>query len=92
MGTSAVPGIFPDLSTILSQSGAEFGNIFSQPDLASMWMLSNPATTLPGNPLPREFPQIPSNFGGMNGTKQQKGDGFSVFDPLHFGGLSQVNW
>ena len=92
MGSSAVPGISPDLSTILSQPGADFGNIFSQPDLASMWMLNNPAAMLPGNPFPGGFPQISSNFGGMNGVKQQKGDEFSEFDPLNFGGPNQVNW
>ena len=92
MGSSAVPGIFPDLSTILSQSGAEFGEIFSQPDLASMWMLNNPAAMLPGNPFPGGFPQVASNFGGMDGAKRKKGDEFSGFGPLHFGGTNQVNW
>ena len=92
MGSSAVPGISPDLSTILSQSDAKFGNIFSQPDLASMWMLNNPAAMLPSNPFTGGFPQIPSNFGGMNGTKQQKSNKFSGLDPLQFGGQNQVNW
>ena len=84
MGSSAVPGISPDLSTILSQSGAEFGDFFSQPDLASMWMLNNPAAMLPGNPFPGGFLQIPS--------KQQKGGELAGFDPLQFGGPNQVDW
>ena len=92
MSSSAVPGLSTDLSKILSQSCAEFGDIFSQPDLASIWMLNNPAAMLPGNPFPGEFPPIPSNFGGMNGTKQQKGEEFSGLDPLQFGGPNQVNW
>ena len=92
MGSSTVPGISPDLSTILSQPSAEFGDIFSQPDLASMWMLNNPVAMLPGNSFPRGFPQIPSNFGGMNGAKQQKWDKYSGFDPLQLGGQNQFNW
>ena len=92
MGSSAVPGISPDLSTILSQSGAEFGDFFSQPDLASMWMLNNPAAMLPGNPFPGGFPQTSSNFSGMNWAKQLKGGEFSGFDPLQFGGPNQVDW
>ena len=92
MGSSAVPGISPDLSTILSQSGAEFGDFFSQPALASMWMLNNPAAMLPGNPFPGGFPESPSSFGGINGAKQQKGDEYSGFDPLQLGGPNQVNW
>ena len=92
MGSSAVPGISPDLSTILSQSGAEFGDFFSQPDLASMWMLNNPAAMLPGNLFPGGFPEIPSNDGGMNGAKQQKGDELSGFDPQRLGSPNQVNW
>ena len=92
MGSSTVPGISPDLSTILSQPSAEFGDIFSQPDLASMWMLNNPAAMLPGNPFPGGFPQIPSNFDGMNMAKQQKNEDFSGFDQLQLGGQNQFNW
>ena len=92
MGSSAVPGLSPDLSKILSQSCAEFGDIFSQPDLANMWMLNNPAAMLPGNPFPGGFPKIPSNFGGMNGAKQQKNDEITGFDPLQFGGQNYFNW
>merc|ERR1719376_2006797 len=66
--------------------------MFSQPDLASMWMLNNPAAMLPGNPFPGVFPEIPSNDGGMNGAKQQKGDEFSGFDPQRLGSPNQVNW
>jgi len=93
--SSAVPGISPDLTTILSQSGAEFGEMFSQPDLASLWMLNNPAM-LHGNPFSGGFPQMPLNscFNGLSGTgcKQQKGEDLAGFDPMQFGGANQVNW
>ena len=92
MGSSAIPGVSPDLSTILSQSGAKFGDFFSQPDLASLWMLNNPAVMLPGNPFPEGFPQIPTNFNGINGAKQQKDDEFSGLDQFgQFGGQNQFN-
>ena len=57
-----------------------------------MWMLNNPAAMLPGNLFPGGFTQIPSNFGGMNGAKQQKGGDFFEYDPLQLGGPNQVNW
>ena len=92
MSSSAVPGISSDLSTILSQPSADFGDNFPQPDLASMWMLNNPAAMLPGNPFPGGFPQIPSNFDGINGAKQQKGDEFYGLDSLQSRGQNKVNW
>ena len=92
MGSSTVPGISPDLSTILSQPGAEFGDIFSQPDLTSMWMLNNPAAMLPGYPFPGEFPKTFPNFGGIYGAKQQKSNKFSGFDPLQLAGQNRFNW
>ena len=92
MSSSAIPCFSADLSTILSQPGAEFGDIFSQPNLASVWMLNNPAAMLPGNLFPREFPQVPPNFGGMNEAKQQKNDEITGFDPLQFGRQYHFNW